>query len=411
MASHLKRNSRNKNLLRLAKELNFGRVTNLTSFGIRATCSKKLTYSERLRPKKSNHDEFQVNQTYSFGDLVQSVNQTCLVIKIEQLIGGVSALRLLGREVGFHRELPVEVTRDVEVCDGPFDANSSQYISDLQDQLDSAATKSHATGLKLCGALRQFGERVRAGAGGVGGRIARLQYAATRRLADDALARHEAFLRAYRDDQLAILQDQIRLRKYPLALPENPFLNSSQLAWDMLGGTSAPVIEEPRSHCSDEVGHSLCLVFWKANLTITDEECESLLESNNLSIFVDNLQAETQEARRALRDVETRHAELIRVEASLKEVRDLFLQLAHLVSEQQEHVDTVEYYANCAGECVESGGRLLLKGTIARRKARKMRVGERRALFADHTGKAGMRAARLVYDFAQLPRIGRGYFH
>lgn len=72
------------------------------------------------------------------------------------------------------------------------------------------------------------------------------------------------------------------------------------------------------------------------------------------------VKAETAEARRLLRDVEARHAELTRVEAALTEVRDLFTQLAHLVASQQDQVDSVEYYALQATEHVGTGGGHLL---------------------------------------------------
>lgn len=39
---------------------------------------------------------------------------------------------------------------------------------------------------------------------------------------------------------------------------------------------------------------------------------------------------------------------------------------------QQEQIDTVEYYALQASEHVETGGQHLLKGTVSRRKAKKV---------------------------------------
>ncbi|XP_022814961.1 syntaxin-like isoform X2 [Spodoptera litura] len=112
-----------------------------------------------------------------------------------------------------------------------------------------------------------------------------------------------------------------------------------------------------------------------AQLSVSEEECEALLESNNIALFVDNLRAETAEAKRALRDVEARHEELARLEAALVDVRDLFTQLAHLVAQQQDQVDSVEYYALQATEHVGSGGTQLLKGTVSRTKARKKKLG------------------------------------
>ncbi|XP_075974482.1 syntaxin-1B-like [Anticarsia gemmatalis] len=195
----------------------------------------------------------------------------------------------------------------------------------LQEQLESAVTASNAAGLKVCGALRQLEASASAGAArnDAAARIARLQYAATRHLYADALARHHAALDTVRHDQLHLLHQQIKL----------------------------------------------------TNLTISDEECQSLLDSNNISLFVDNVKAETAEARRLLRDVEARHAELARVEAALTDVRDLFAQLAHLVAAQQDHVDSVEYYALQASDHVGAGGGHLLKGTVSRTKARKKKMG------------------------------------
>ncbi|KAF9418393.1 hypothetical protein HW555_004823 [Spodoptera exigua] len=192
----------------------------------------------------------------------------------------------------------------------------------LQEQLDAAVTASNATGLKVSGALRQFEGRLSA-RNDAAARIARLQYAACRRLYADALQRHHAALDAVRAHQLLLLQHQIQLTQ----------------------------------------------------LSVSEEECEALLESNNIALFVDNVRAETAEARRALRDVEARHEELARLEAALRDVRDLFTQLAHLVAQQQDQVDSVEYYALQATEHVGSGGTQLLKGTVSRTKARKKKFG------------------------------------
>ncbi|XP_045495165.1 syntaxin-1A-like [Colias croceus] len=195
----------------------------------------------------------------------------------------------------------------------------------LQEQVDALVTASNAAGLKLSGALRQLAARCEAagGAGGARGRIARLQAAAARRHYADALADHQHALQLLRDHQMRLLQDQIRL----------------------------------------------------TNLSISDEECERLLDSNNIALFVDNVEAETADARLALRDAEARREELARVEAALRHVRDLFLQLAHLVAAQQDQLDSVEYFALQATEHVECGGQQLLKGTVSRRKARKKKIG------------------------------------
>ncbi|XP_068632565.1 syntaxin-1A-like [Battus philenor] len=197
----------------------------------------------------------------------------------------------------------------------------------VQEQLDAAVTRTHAAGLKLCGALRQLEARARdrrpGDGGSAGGRMARLHYAVARRRYADALAEHARLLQLLRDDRARLLHEQVKL----------------------------------------------------TNLTISEEECEQLLDSNNVALFVDNVRAETAEARRLLREAEVRRDELARVEGALQEVRDLFLQLSHLVAQQQEQIDSVEYFAMQATEHVESGGQQLLQGTVSRRKATKKKLG------------------------------------
>ncbi|KAI8422893.1 LOW QUALITY PROTEIN: hypothetical protein MSG28_006626 [Choristoneura fumiferana] len=69
--------------------------------------------------------------------------------------------------------------------------------------------------------------------------------------------------------------------------------------------------------------------------------------------------AETLEARRGLRDAEARRAELARVEAALQD---------------QEQIDSVEYFALQATEHVESGGHELLRGNVFRKKTKQKKI-------------------------------------
>ncbi|KPJ05548.1 Syntaxin-1A [Papilio xuthus] len=203
-------------------------------------------------------------------------------------------------------------------------------IADLlqEEQLDAAVTRAHAAGLKLCGALRQLagraGEAVgAAGAAGAACRMARLQYACARRRCAAALAEHAQLLQLLRDDRARLLHEQIKLIRA------------------VRGGDVAETVG-----CwllAAECGVTTCV----------------------------QVRAQTAEARRALRDAEARRGELARAEAALREVRDLFVQLSHLVAQQQEQIDSVEYFALQASEHVESGGQELLRGSVGRRRARK----------------------------------------
>lgn len=88
-------------------------------------------------------------------------------------------------------------------------------MTDLQDQLDSTVTKTNAIGLKINGALRQFEEIIKSiNVNDMRARIARLQYATTRRLYADALTHHHTLLQTIKDTQQSLLQEQIKLSKF-----------------------------------------------------------------------------------------------------------------------------------------------------------------------------------------------------
>ncbi|CAG9766346.1 unnamed protein product [Ceutorhynchus assimilis] len=108
---------------------------------------------------------------------------------------------------------------------------------------------------------------------------------------------------------------------------------------------------------------------------VTDEELTHLLEEGtDLSVFTGNILAETAEAKRILQDLEDRHNQLLKIERMLEEVRDLFLQMAILIDDQQELIDRVEYHASMAQEFVGQGTNDLQKGAKNRRKFLKKKI-------------------------------------
>ncbi|XP_071442803.1 syntaxin-1A-like [Hetaerina americana] len=66
----------------------------------------------------------------------------------------------------------------------------------------------------------------------------------------------------------------------------------------------------------------------------TEDELEDIMEKGDVNIFTDNVILKTQEARQALADVEARHEEILRIEKSIRELRDMFLEMAILVESQ-----------------------------------------------------------------------------
>ncbi|XP_014218071.1 syntaxin [Copidosoma floridanum] len=106
---------------------------------------------------------------------------------------------------------------------------------------------------------------------------------------------------------------------------------------------------------------------------ITSEELEDLLDSQETSLFVDNILKETKIAQQQLSDIQTRHDELQKLEKSVTEVKDIFLEMAFLVEQQGDQVDCVEKFANRATDDVDGGRDKLLKKDKQRKKLRKIR--------------------------------------
>ncbi|CAF1269632.1 unnamed protein product, partial [Didymodactylos carnosus] len=77
--------------------------------------------------------------------------------------------------------------------------------------------------------------------------------------------------------------------------------------------------------------------------SITEGEVEEMLESGNPAIFTAGIMVETQQAKQSLADIEARHRDIIKLENSIKELHDMFIDMANLVQTQGEMIDRIEY--------------------------------------------------------------------
>ncbi|KFQ31110.1 Syntaxin-3, partial [Mesitornis unicolor] len=74
----------------------------------------------------------------------------------------------------------------------------------------------------------------------------------------------------------------------------------------------------------------------------TDEELEEMLESGNPSIFTSGIM-DSQISKQALSEIEGRHKDIVRLESSIKELHDMFVDIAMLVENQQYVTHTAEH--------------------------------------------------------------------
>lgn len=88
---------------------------------------------------------------------------------------------------------------------------------------------------------------------------------------------------------------------------------------------------------------------------ITSEELEKLLDVQENNIFVDNILEDSKLAKQQLSDIQNRHNEIIKIEKSLAEVRDMFTEMAFLIEKQGEQINNVEYFAGKTADNIDSG--------------------------------------------------------
>ncbi|XP_019509284.1 PREDICTED: syntaxin-11 isoform X2 [Hipposideros armiger] len=76
---------------------------------------------------------------------------------------------------------------------------------------------------------------------------------------------------------------------------------------------------------------------------VSGDQIEDMFEQGKWDVFSENLLADVKGARAALNEIESRHRELLRLESRIRDVHDLFLQMAILVEEQAETLNVIEF--------------------------------------------------------------------
>ncbi|KAM4695571.1 syntaxin-11 isoform 1-T1 [Discoglossus pictus] len=75
---------------------------------------------------------------------------------------------------------------------------------------------------------------------------------------------------------------------------------------------------------------------------VSGNQIQDMIEQGKWDVFSENLLSDVKVARSALNEIETRHKELLKLENRIKEVHELFLQMALSVEEQAETLNVVE---------------------------------------------------------------------
>ncbi|KAF4525003.1 hypothetical protein B566_EDAN012110 [Ephemera danica] len=115
----------------------------------------------------------------------------------------------------------------------------------------------------------------------------------------------------------------------------------------------------------------LVIVALAAGRTTTNEELEEMLEQGNSAVFTQGIIMETQQAKQTLADIEARHADIIKLENSIRELHDMFMDMAMLVESQGEMIDRIEYHVEHAVDYVQTATQDTKKALKYQSKARR----------------------------------------
>eukprot|EP00070_Physeter_catodon_P018629 XP_023978426.1 syntaxin-11 isoform X2 [Physeter catodon] len=76
---------------------------------------------------------------------------------------------------------------------------------------------------------------------------------------------------------------------------------------------------------------------------VSGDQIEDMFEQGKWDVFSENLLADVKGARAALNEIESRHREMLRLESRIRDLHDLFLQMAVLVEQQADTLDVIEF--------------------------------------------------------------------
>ncbi|XP_072519063.1 syntaxin 3b isoform X2 [Salminus brasiliensis] len=105
----------------------------------------------------------------------------------------------------------------------------------------------------------------------------------------------------------------------------------------------------------------------------TDDELEEMLEGGNAAVFTAGI-IDSGISKQALSEIESRHKDIVRLESSIKELHDMFVDIAMLVESQGDIVDNIEVNVSKAVDHIAVAKTETKKAVRYQSKARKKMI-------------------------------------
>ncbi|MGH0134325.1 UNVERIFIED_CONTAM: hypothetical protein FKN15_051727 [Acipenser sinensis] len=130
---------------------------------------------------------------------------------------------------------------------------------------------------------------------------------------------------------------------------------------------------------------SVMAVTQRAGRNTTNEELESMLESDNPAIFTSGIIMDSNITKQAMNEIETRHTEIIKLENSIRELHDMFVDMAMLVESQGELVNNIEKNVMSSVDYVERAKEETEKAVSLKGKSRRGEMIDRIEYNVEHS--------------------------
>ncbi|XP_012927316.2 syntaxin-2 isoform X5 [Heterocephalus glaber] len=105
--------------------------------------------------------------------------------------------------------------------------------------------------------------------------------------------------------------------------------------------------------------------------TTTDAELEEMLESGKPSIFTSDIISDSYVTRQALNEIQSRHKDIMKLETSIRELHEMFVDMAMFVETQGEMINNIEKNVMNATDYVEHAKEETKKAIRYQSKARR----------------------------------------
>uniref|UniRef100_A0A672PY83 Syntaxin 2a n=1 Tax=Sinocyclocheilus grahami TaxID=75366 RepID=A0A672PY83_SINGR len=124
-------------------------------------------------------------------------------------------------------------------------------------------------------------------------------------------------------------------------------------------------VREELEQFSSDIKHTadVIKVKLKGGQVVTEEETEVLLQSNNPAVFTSNINSGSCITGQALNEIELRHKDILYLEASIRELHSMFMDIATLVNSQGEMANNIAKTVMQAGNYVDQGKENIEKAT------------------------------------------------